>query len=328
MDCRDILLPKEKDVTSSRWIAIVGLAVVFFPLPLAHAESDPNTKIADRFDVKFAWPEGSGLVQLHCEVEVLDPNLVLGMSRKGVIAKLEDDKGEIIEVVDHKSPLQTVLVSRYETPRYRTLIVYQPKMPKWKRAIRRLLRLPRPPAQSIIPMPSSSKPQVIRKTERRRMTLELDSGLLGPESEMISRVEGHFYVLMAESFKHVEVPFEPNKKWVRLTPDLEIRVIEAQSTTSNCRYRMETRQGEGAFKGSFSSGSNLPGQFVAGYQLLGPNDKPNHRGIWSLLPQSATAESVTGRIGRPVKKICFAIAVKPRHHKIPFELENISLPKR
>ena len=47
------LMLKGENMIHSCRIAIVGVVVLLLGLPLAWAESDPNTKIADRFDVSF-----------------------------------------------------------------------------------------------------------------------------------------------------------------------------------------------------------------------------------------------------------------------------------
>ena len=188
---RYTLVLKGVNMISSHRIAIVWVAVLFLGLQVAWAESDPNTQLADRFDVSFAWSRYGSPIQFYCEVDILDPNLILGMSRQGMITQFENGKGEIIDVVDQTLPRPPTMLSTYEAPRYRTRLVYPPKTPRRKKAIRSVLRLP-PPA--------SPGDQLIHDVQRCRMTLELDSGLLGPDLE-INRVEGCFHVLVAESFE-------------------------------------------------------------------------------------------------------------------------------
>jgi len=318
----------------SRWIGVVGVVALLLGLPVACAESDPNTKIADRFEVGFdsakyatstsvRYSSGSRRAQatehlrLYCEVAILDPDLVLGISRRGIITQLKTGKGEIIVVLDQKLSRPTSMRYSYMAPRYRRRFVAPTKPAKWKTVIRSVLRLP---------PPKRSRPQWVSKLEPSRVRLELDSGLFGPDCEKINRVEGYFCVLMAESLEHIEIPFKPSEKWVRLTPDLEIKVLEAQSRESRYNYRIETRKGERAFR-TLSPGSDLPSRFVANRQLLGADGKPTRHHFRSFLPSSVGGSGSGGRssIGL-IEKIRFVIAVNPSHHKIPFELEDISLP--
>ena len=64
------------------------------------------------------------------------------------------------------------------------------------------------------------------------MQIELDARLSRQPENEIGRVKGHFYALVAESLEYVEVPFEQSDDWVRLTPDMEIRVGRASCQKS------------------------------------------------------------------------------------------------
>jgi hypothetical protein len=324
---------KGENMIRSRWIAIVWAVVLFLGLPAACRKSAPNTKIGDRFEVSFGSAkyagststvhssEGRGKaaterLRLYCEVGILDPNLVLGISRQGIITQFTNGKGDIIHVVDQALPRRPSMRYRYEAPRYRRRFVAPVKPAKWKTVIWSVLRLP----------PKRSRPQWIDELQPSRMTLELDPGLPGPDCEKISRVKGHFYVLMAESLEHIDIPFEPNEEWVRLTPDLEIKVLEAQSAESQYNYRIETRKGERTSR-TLSPGSDLPSRFAVNQQLLGQDGKPTRHHRFPFLPSSVGGSGRgSGSSVGTIEKIRFVIAVKPSHHKIPFELEDIPLP--
>jgi len=159
------------------------------------------------------------------------------------------------------------------------------------------------------------------------MYVELDIGLRKRAGGEISRVEGYFYALTAESFEHIEVPFEPNDNWVRLSPDLEIQVREAQSTESSYRYRIGTRRQRGVSTQRLSVGDFLPGRFVLAQQLIGQDGKTtrHYGGSRSLPAHVGGSGSGSGSVDR-IEKIRYVIAVNPTHHKIPFELEHIPLP--
>jgi len=185
--------------------------------------------------------------------------------------------------------------------------------------------------------------------------------LLVPEPENINRVKGHFYVLMAESFEYIEIPFEPNETWVQLAPGFEIKVLEAKYTgESNHEFQIETRQEvqlapglikvleakytksnhgfqsietcllEGrAFTGSIHPWSDLPNRFPIDQQWLYKDGKLVHRLSHRFpLPLGGLIGGFGGMGGGRIEKIRFVIAVNASHHKIPFELEDIPLSLR
>lgn len=300
--------------------------------PNAEVKSDPSTTIADRFKVSFASTTYDTSIsvadssegrqerpiehlRIHCKVGILDPNLILGVPRRGTVTQLENDKGKTIDVVDQMSSRSKSFFYRYEAPRYRRRSLVRVTPTDQKTSTRSAPRLA---------SPRSPGPQY--ELEPIWMTFEIDPRLLGPDYKKINHVEGHFYVLMAESIEHIEIPFEPNKKWVRLSPDLEIQVLEAQSTKSRYSYHIEARRGERSLK-RFSAESDLPSRFVARQQFLGPDGKTTRRHWSRTLPPmvGGTGSGSGGNVG-PIEKIRFVIAVDPSHHKIPFELEDIPLP--
>ena len=322
----------------SRRIAVVAAIVLSLSLPSVRADSDPNTKIADRFDVsldsaRYATStqvirssEGRSeraieRLRLNCEVDIADANLVLGISRRGAITRLTNGKGEIVEDFGQRSLRPSSVFYSYQGLRYRPQFVPPQKPARWKTAIRSILRLP--------PL-KSSRPQRLDKLAPSPMMLELDAGLFGPDAEKISRVEGHFYVLMAESLEHVDVPFKPAEKWRRVVPGLEIKVLEAESSESRYKYRIEARREENAVQGWLSPATDLPERLAAERQLIGRDGKLTRHRIGplplSLHLVGSGSGSGSGRDVGPIKKFRFVIAVKPRHHKIPFVLEDIPLP--
>lgn len=300
--------------------------------PNAEAKSNPKTAIADRFKVSFvstAYDTSISVadsskdqhrqptehLRVRCEVGILEPDMVLGVSRWGTITQLENGKGETIDVVDQRPSRSKSFFYRYEAPahRMRSMVIRKPTDQKT-------------PTQSAPRLTSVKSPGPQYELKPVRMTFDLDPQLLGPDSKKINHVKGHFYVLMAESLEHVEIPFEPNEQWVRLPPDLEIQVLEAQSTKSSYSYRIETRRGKRMFE-PFSPESDLPSRFVVSQQLLGPDGKTTPRYAPPNLPPwiGGNGSGSGGNVG-PIEKIRFVIAVNPSHHKIPFELEDIPLP--
>ena len=97
-------------------------------------ESKTEKKIRDKFKVKWTQISYSKTVSLNnkdgssdqqqdvserlslsCEVDILDPNLVLGISRESVIVEMTDDKGGNIEI---DSKMSNPFQMRYEAIRY------------------------------------------------------------------------------------------------------------------------------------------------------------------------------------------------------------------
>ena len=117
-------------------------------------------------------------LSLQCEVEILDPNLVLGISRVPIIEEMTNHKGGNIEIdTEPRSSFQT----RYEAPRYRRRFVPPQPQAKWKTAVRSVLRLP--PNES-------SRPQWVEEIEPSRMQIDLSVGTGEQSGEKISRVKG------------------------------------------------------------------------------------------------------------------------------------------
>lgn len=285
-----------------RLIVVFSTALMLLvPSLSAQTKEEVVTKIEDRFEVSVAFASYSertpGRLEIRCDVGVLDPNLILGISEDGVITRVKNNKDEIVDIANPKVPLR----SKYEPLQYRGGFFIPPRTikrePQW--------------------------PDVFAPTE---MVLELDSGLIGTDPDMINRIEGYFYVLMAESIEHVELPFEPLNLWVRLTPDLEIRLVEAEQYR-RFRYNIETK---GDTRGSYRTEMDLSGRLVVGRQWIGKNGRIVRRGRVNsrISPWVMIGGRGSGGTGDPVEKLRYVIAVKPSHHKIPFVLENISLPKR
>jgi hypothetical protein len=324
---------KGENMTRPVRIAIVGVIVSSLALPVGWAKADPDTKIADRFEVSFrrarrgssTWITLSDgrheLVRVHreleCDVGIADPNLVLGISHKGVVVQLEDDKGEIIDAFNQESPRLTNIPRPYGPLRYRPRFVVPPKPAKWKTAIRSFLRLP--------PLKRSRR-EVIDELQPSRMAIAFDADLLGPDCDKIRRVKGYFHVLMAESLEHIDIPFEPTEGWVRVTSGFEIKVLEAQSTKRIYKYRIEARPEVRAI-GAWFVPTDLPARLPVDRLFIRQDGKPARDGLSRRLQAFGGGGGIGGGMSPGlIEKIRFVIAVNPSHQKIPFVLEDIPLP--
>jgi hypothetical protein len=281
-------------------------------------------------------PSGSNeSLTLTCEIEIKDPNRVLGVLRQGVITEITDSKKQNIEI-DQESfddtqdgelvePLSQVSHMPYEGLHYQRRYTQPPVIPRWRALLRKFLRIPQTPF----------RPELITELQPTQVQFDLDLGLLEQTGGEIKSVKGYFYALVAESTEYVDVPFEPNDRWVSLTDEVAIQVKEANCTISGSSVRynfnIEESQQRGRSTGPLRVGDYLPEKIVMDRQLIAEDDKQINRSMgFGFLPAyvgGSTSGSSSGPGGiSPVKKIRFVIAVKPKHCKIPFDLKNIPLP--
>jgi len=162
------------------------------------------------------------------------------------------------------------------------------------------------------------------------MQINLDAGMTKQPGEEISCVKGCFYAFVADSLAYVDVPFKQSDDWVRLTPDMEIRLPGPWCKESQYRLQIRARPEESGSMAPFHVHGYLPDRLLVERRVLGPDDKLiDHPTAIRGLPRSITDECAVygGKgLGR-IKKVRFVIAVNLRHRKIPFVLENIPLPK-
>lgn len=318
------MVPSQRNLIVQIIVSFIGLSVVW-------AESELDTKAARLFKVRWSSisynktmynpavssqdREASEKLSLSCEIEILDPNLVLGTCHEPIIKQLTDRKGQNIDP-GRAQPRAARLL--YEVPNYRTRFKQPPGPSRWETLVRSVLRLPQKPR---------GRPELVSELEPSRMQIELDAELCERAGGQIGRVKGHFYALMAESLEHVEVPFEPNDNWVRLTPDLEIQVREARYTGSSFHFKIETHPQGGASMQPLTVEGYLPSRIVVARQLIGADGKPTrHFAGLRRLPASVGGSGSGSGGDCRIEKIRYVIAVNPTHHKIPFELERIPLP--
>ncbi len=317
--------------------AVIGMSLGFSTARAeSKTESKADTKVEDNFEVSWTRisynktvsvrstydpgdrkQEVSERLSLECEVDILDPNLVLGTSRSLMIEEMTSDKGEDIAVEPRSSGSMRM---SYEAPRYDRRFVAPTRPPKWKSAVRSALSLP--PKEG-------SQPQWTEQVRPTRMQIDLGVDLNEQAGGEISRVKGYFYALVADSFEYVDVPFKKSDKWVRLTPDVEVQVSEAWCKDSS--YRLSTKRGPegGRSMRPLSVETYLPARLVMGRQLVGPDDKSVQRRSRSpFLPfhVGGSSSGSSTNMGQ-ITKIRYVIAVNPTHYEIPFVLENIPLPK-
>ena len=133
----------------SGWIASAAAIVLSARLPVVWADSDPNTKIADLFEVRFDSAEYTHStrtthssegrreqmierLRLESQIDVADANLVLGISGHGIITQVETATGEVVGNVAQSPPDPTYPKWYYMSLRYGMRVTRPPKPAKWK----------------------------------------------------------------------------------------------------------------------------------------------------------------------------------------------------
>jgi hypothetical protein len=313
-------------------IFLIQIIVLLFGLPITPAGAGIDKKVTDRFKVNWESikydksvyrlnpeftlndPSIRESLSLSGRIEIKDPNLVLGTCQQGIITEMTDRQGRKID--PGTEPPQSRRMS-YESLRYNQRYIQSPQLPRWKVAIRSLLRTG----------PTVSRPELVNELQPARLDLQLNIGLLKTPGGEISSLKGYFYVLMAESLEYVDVPFEPNNNWVRLTDNLEIKVREARTSASSFSFDIEERWAERQRINRLTIEDYLPERIVTGRQFIGIDGKPTQHfmGLQSL-PAHVGGSGSGGGSNTQIKKIRFVIAVNSSHYKIPFEFKNIPLP--
>lgn len=346
-----------------KWRFIYLIVIVFTDFSMASTDAGIDKNMTDLFEVNWESmryvksvtqynPEVSSNQQpskadekltLNCEVEIKDPNLVLGISRKGFLTEMTGSNKQNIEFNQQEPesrapPIPAMRNIPGNMPRFRPIDMWYkglnytvrstdpPKVPRWKALMYKYLRIPQKPFRS----------KLVNQLEPSRLQFDIDLNLLETSGGEIRSLKGYYYTLVAESIELVEVPFEPNDQWVRLTNDVAIQVLEARNTISGSRtrYSFEIEEDQSERRGihNLAVGDYLPEKMVKGRQLIKADGEPTHpssMGHGSLpvhVGGSGSGSRSGSRDTSPIEKIRFLIAVNPKHCKIPFELKNIPLP--
>jgi len=256
-------------------------------------------------------------LSVRCEARILDPKLIVGTCDIPVIEKITDGKGRDADI-SRAQPRSNRMY--YHTLQYQPSLI--PTLPSsliyWEGKARLALGLP---------LRARHLPKRASVLQPVRMSIQLDPGLLRQDPVEIGCIKGYFHALTAETSKHVEVPFKPDNKWVRLTSDVEIQVHKAWHTGTEARYDIRQRGRTGADAHDLYVSDSLPDGIVVERQFIGNSSRPK--------PPVKFGRSLPGSIGgsgghdsgQQIEKIDYLIAVDPTHYIIPFEIEHIPLPE-
>lgn len=250
---------------------------------------------------------------VRCEAKILDPKLVVGTCDIPIIERIADDKGRNTDISRAQSRSHRMY---YSTLRYGMKFSPPSRLIQWEGKVRKTLGLP---------LLARHRPKRSSELQPVRLAIQLDPGLLGRGE--IGSIKGYFHALTADSLKHVNIPFESNDKWVRLTPDVEIQVPEVWQTGSTSRFEIRQRGQAGMRASRLLVGDRLPGEIVVDRQFIASDRRSTSVGNRGGRPLPANISGSGSIGGRQVDEIDFLIAAGPTHYKILFEIEHIPLPE-
>ncbi|MGB2866247.1 MAG: hypothetical protein WBC05_23145 [Sedimentisphaerales bacterium] len=263
-------------------------------------------------------------MSISCKARILEPELVLGTCSEPIIERITDSSGRDVEIVLDDPRTDFML---YETQGYRPSPIMTPPsiLMQLEGMARSALKLP---------LLSRHRPKLQTLLEPVRMTIRLDPRLIRQDQKEIRRIEGYFHALTADSYKHIKVPFKPDKKWVRLTSDLEIQVARAWHDGFKYRFEINERSKAKINPGRLHVYCPLPDGILVERRFTGPDMPPKRKDIASAgrsLPVSAGGRGSVGHrvdgVDCRIDTIDYRIAVGPTHYKIPLEIEHILLPE-
>jgi hypothetical protein len=256
-------------------------------------------------------------LSVRCEARILDPKLIIGTCDIPVIEQIIDGKGRETDI-SRAQPRSNSMY--YSTLEYKPSLT--PTLPSslfyWEGKARLALGLP---------LRARHLPKHASVLQPVRMGIQLDPGLLRRDTGEIGSIKGYFHALTAESSKHVEVPFKPDNKWVRLTSDVEIQVRKAWHTGTRARFDIRQRGRTGAAASYLYVGDSLPDAIVVERQFIGKESRPKPPVKFGRSLPGPIGGSGGSDTGRQVEKIDYLIATSPKYNRIPFEIEHIPLPE-
>lgn len=230
-------------------------------------------------------------LSVSCVIGMSDSRRLLGIGTDPVVEKITDSQGRSIEIGQGQSQPP----GRY---------FEGPLMKRW-----------------LMSSQNTARSAGGARDYSRRVVpgLDLDAGLRERVGGEMALLKGHYTGLLAESIEYFDVPFRPDNKWVRLTGDVEIRVIKARNSASMHQYEIEQRPEIALSSNRVREGDPLPSRLVVNRQIIARNNT----GVSGGGGGGRIGGSGSG-LGR-AEGIRFVIAVNPAHVKIPFEFQNIPL---
>lgn len=257
---------------------------------------------------------------LSCEIDIKDPNIIIGTCDKGIVTELTDKHGRKIDLIQKPPDISMML---YSSPDYKERYIQPAKIPRWQKI---LLSIPG------VTKKTQTKQKHVFEIQPNKMYIELNTRVIEKSGGKIKSLKGYFHVLSARGLDYIDIPFEPNSNWVYLTPDMQIQIFDAQCTQSGPRisynYEIKQRWRKGKYLPCIGVSSKLPSRIVTGYQLIDTNGKTVYFSKRERLPADLDERRSVVSLSNigPIEKFQFVVGVNVTHRRIPFEFINISMP--
>ncbi len=245
-------------------------------------------------------------IQVRCNIDILDPNVIIGTCSQAVITEITDNKGQVIS---SEWAVPNTSTMTYNGLQYDRQTVMPKRDPQWKQIMESVLRIRKQ---------ASTGPQWVLKLRPSSLQIQLSKDILEKSGGTIGSIKGYFYALSAKSLKKVDVPLKRNDNWVNVTDNEQIHIKDVQHSGSSLTYSIESRQLNGNSRnfGSFSIkvSDYLPNQIITAQQFLRDDGSLSSAffGSSSQLPAHIGGNgSIGGGDAAQITSIRFVIAEEP-----------------
>jgi hypothetical protein len=257
-------------------------------------------------------------VQLSCQVEILDANVILGICEQGIITQINDSKGQAIFT---NSGFPDTRSMNYSGLRYETKMITPKRDPQWKVIMESVMQIRKETNQG---------PEMVSVLQPSNLRMSLNNEIIQKAGAEIGSIKGYFYALSVNTFKNIDVPFEPNDNWIQLTENQFVKIKRVDRSGNSINYQIEEQWNGGNRPFQLRVGDYLPSEILTGKRYLKADGTltENHMfGSQQLLEHAGGNGSMSSKDVPQIQKIRYIIAQDPNSVKIPFELKNIPVPK-
>ena len=256
-------------------------------------------------------------VQVNCNIEILDPNVIIGTCPQAVVTEITDSNGQVIS---SGQPFPNTSSMTYSGLRYNIKMSMSKRDPQWKVIVESVLRIRKE---------TSQKPQMAAELQPNSLQIQLNDDILQKTGGKIGSIKGYFYALSITSMKNIDLPLKPEDKWIQLTDNKQIKIKDVHRSGSSLTYNIENRQLNGNWSYSIKVSDYLPNQIITSQRFVKDDGTLSNAffGFQQLPASVGGSGSIGGSDVAQITTIRFVIAEDPNHNKIPFEFKNIPVPK-
>lgn len=277
--------------------------------PTAQANSPIGEEVADDVDVLWSRvtyrkglvnptlpPErrnsmGPESLQVSCVIRMADPRLLLGIAPEPTIEQITDARGNDVEILQGPARSRHAYFQDMFLKQWLSEMNLEQRVKPWA-----------------------------RHTDRIGPTIQLGSGYRDKIGGQIGLLRGYCIGLVAESLYNVDLPFRTSDEWVRLTDDLDIRVIQAENAPGKHYWKVELRPEDAPTGDHLWVGDYLPSRLLVSPVIITRNSS----GVSASGGGRSNGVIRGSGLGR-AEGIRFVMAVNPAHAGIPFELRDVPL---